>query len=50
MAVAGGSAGHTLAVIYAYRDGKDADVPVVMTYGSVVLLPFMSRTGHIWYR
>ncbi|WP_276627620.1 alpha/beta hydrolase [Sharpea azabuensis] len=33
MAVAGGSAGHTLAMIYAYRDGKDADVPVVMTYG-----------------
>lgn len=45
MAVAGGSAGHTLAMIYAYRDGKDADVPVIMTYGSVVLLPFMSRTG-----
>ena len=35
MAVAGGSAGHTLAMIYAYRDGKDAPVPVVMTYGDV---------------
>lgn len=33
MAVAGGSAGHTLAMIYAYRDGKDADVPVIMIYG-----------------
>ena len=35
MAVAGGSAGQTLAMIYAYRDGKDAPVPVVMTYGDV---------------
>ena len=35
MAVAGGSAGHTLAMLYAYRDGKDAPVPVVFTYGGV---------------
>ena len=35
MAVAGGSAGHCLAMIYAYRDGKDAPVPVVFTYGAV---------------
>lgn len=35
MAVAGGSAGHTLAMIYAYRDGKEAPVPVVFTYGGV---------------
>ena len=35
MAVAGGSAGHALAMIYAYRDGKDAPVPVVLTFGAV---------------
>jgi acetyl esterase/lipase len=35
MAMAGGSAGHCLAMIYAYRDGKDAPVPVVFTYGAV---------------
>ena len=35
MAMAGGSAGHALAMIYAYRDGKDAPVPVVLTYGAV---------------
>ena len=35
MAMAGGSAGHALAMIYAYRDGKDAPVPVVFTYGAV---------------
>ncbi len=33
MTVAGGSAGHRLAMIYAYRDGADAPVPVVVTYG-----------------
>lgn len=35
MAVAGGSAGHALAMIYAYRDGADAPVPVVLTFGAV---------------
>lgn len=35
MTVAGGSAGHTLAMIYAYRDGKTAPVPVVFTFGAV---------------
>ncbi len=35
MTMAGGSAGHALAMIYAYRDGKDAPVPVVFTYGAV---------------
>ncbi len=34
MAMAGGSAGHALAMIYACRDGKDAPVPVVLTYGA----------------
>lgn len=35
MAMAGGSAGHCLAMLYAYRDGKDAPVPVVLTFGGV---------------
>ena len=35
MTVAGGSAGHCLAMIYAYRDGVDAPVPVVLTFGGV---------------
>lgn len=35
MTVAGGSAGHALAMIYTYRDGKEAPVPVVFTFGAV---------------
>lgn len=35
MTVAGGSAGHTLAMIYAYRDADEAPVPVVLTFGAV---------------
>ena len=35
MTIAGGSAGHALAMIYAYRDGRDAPVPVVLTFGGV---------------
>lgn len=35
MTIAGGSAGHALAMIYAYRDGPDAPVPVVLTFGAV---------------
>ncbi len=35
MAVAGGSAGHALAMIYAYRDAEQAPVPVVLTFGAV---------------
>lgn len=35
MTMAGGSAGHALAMIYAYRDGKEAPVPLVFTYGAV---------------
>ncbi len=35
MAVAGGSAGHALAMIYAYRDGAEAPVPVALTFGAV---------------
>lgn len=35
MAVGGGSAGHGLAAIYAFRDGADAPVPVAFTFGMV---------------
>ena len=35
MAVAGGSAGHALAMIYAYRDAEQSPVPVVLTFGAV---------------
>ena len=35
MTIAGGSAGHALAMIYAYRDSADAPVPVVLTFGGV---------------
>ncbi len=35
MAVAGGSAGHALAMLYAYRDAAASPVPVTMTFGAV---------------
>ena len=35
MTVAGGSAGHALAMIYAYRDADESPVPVVFTFGAV---------------
>ncbi len=35
MAIAGGSAGHALAMIYAYRDADVAPVPVKLTFGAV---------------
>ena len=35
MAIAGGSAGHTLAMLYAYRDAHEAPVPVALTFGAV---------------
>lgn len=35
MAIGGGSAGHTLAMIYAYRDAAQAPVPVLLTFGGV---------------
>lgn len=35
MAIGGGSAGHTLAMIYAYRDAKQSPVPVMLTFGAV---------------
>ncbi len=35
MAIGGGSAGHALAMIYAYRDAAQAPVPIVLTFGAV---------------
>lgn len=35
MTIGGGSAGHALAMIYAYRDAAQAPVPVVLTFGGV---------------
>ena len=35
LAMAGGSAGHALAMIYAYRDAGDSPVPVKFTFGAV---------------
>ena len=35
MAVSGGSAGHTLAMLYAYRDAAVSSVPVKLVFGAV---------------
>ena len=35
LAMAGGSAGHTLAMLYAYRDAAESPVPVALTFGAV---------------
>ena len=48
MTVAGGSAGHALAMIYAYRDGRDAPVPVVLTYGAVGPSSFVAEDWGIF--
>ena len=48
MAMAGGSAGHALAMIYAYRDGAGAPVPVVFTYGAVGPSSFVAEDWGIF--
>ena len=48
MAMAGGSAGHALAMIYAYRDGRDAPVPMVFTYGAVGPSSFVAEDWGIF--
>ena len=48
MAMAGGSAGHALAMIYAYRDGADAPVPVVFTYGAAGPSSFVAEDWGIF--
>lgn len=35
MGIAGGSAGHCLAMIYAYRDASDSPVPIKLSFGAV---------------
>ncbi len=35
MSIGGGSAGHCLAMIYAYRDAKDSPVPIKLSFGAV---------------
>lgn len=35
LTMAGGSAGHTLAMLYVYRDAAESPVPVVLTFGAV---------------
>ena len=48
MIVAGSSAGHTLAMLYAYRDGKDVPVPVVFTFGAVSSSSFVAADWGIF--
>ena len=48
MTVAGGSAGHALAMIYAYRDAQDAPVPVVFTFGAVGPSCFYVEDWGVW--
>lgn len=43
MAIAGGSAGHTLAMLYAYRDASDSPVPVKLVSGLVGLSSFFAE-------
>ncbi|TNH05044.1 alpha/beta hydrolase [Testudinibacter sp. TR-2022] len=40
MAIGGGSAGHGLAAIYAYRDGRTAPVPIAFSFGMVGPMSF----------
>lgn len=48
MCIAGGSAGHALAMIYAYRDAKEAPVPVKMTFGAVGPSSFYAEDWDIY--
>lgn len=46
MAIAGGSAGGALALLYAYRDAGTSPVPVKMVYEGVDPPVFIQRTGN----
>lgn len=48
MAMSGGSAGHCLAMIYAYRDGKDSPVPVKLLFGAVGPSSFYAEDWDIY--
>ena len=43
MSIGGGSAGHCLAMLYAYRDEETSPVPVKMVFGAVDWLPVSTR-------
>ena len=48
MALAGGSAEHTLAMIYACRDAAEAPLPVVLTFGAVGPASFFQEDWSIY--
>ena len=48
MAIGGGSAGHTLAMIYAYRDAKISPVPVKLLFGAVGPSSFYAQDWDIY--
>lgn len=48
MGIAGGSAGHALAMIYAYRDYKESPVPVRLTFGAVGPSSFYAEDWDIY--
>ena len=48
MAIAGGSAGHTLAMIYAYRDAKTSPVPIQLLFGAVGPSSFYKEDWNIY--
>lgn len=48
MAIGGGSAGHALAMIYAYRDTKESPVPVKLLFGAVGPSSFYAEDWDIY--
>lgn len=48
MGIAGGSAGHALAMIYAYRDAKESPVPVKLLFGAVGPSSFYAEDWDIY--
>lgn len=48
MAIAGGSAGHTLAMIYAYRDADISPIPVKLLFGAVGPSSFYAEDWDIY--
>lgn len=48
MAMSGGSAGHALAMIYAYRDAKESPVPVKLLFGAVGPSSFYAEDWDIY--
>ena len=48
MGIAGGSAGHALAMIYAYRDVKESPVPVKLLFGAVGPSSFYAEDWDIY--